>query len=114
MFAASECAGFAASALVLLTFAMKDMRSLRLTAICSNIAFITYGVLHWLPPVIVLHIMLLPINLYHLLINTANGRGPEGREAAAVKARRQAMDALQHSVTLRSKPCVEANTRRAA
>ena len=43
MIAASEVAGFVASALVLITFAMKDMRLLRVTAILSNVAFIIYG-----------------------------------------------------------------------
>src|SRR4026209_1613172 len=35
--------GFIASALVLATFAMTDMRRLRMTAIFSNLAFIAYG-----------------------------------------------------------------------
>jgi hypothetical protein len=35
--------GFVASALMLAAFGMKDMVSLRIVAICSNIAFIAYG-----------------------------------------------------------------------
>ena len=35
---ASDVAGFIASALVLMTFAMRDMRLLRITAIFSNVA----------------------------------------------------------------------------
>jgi hypothetical protein len=62
-----QCAGYLASALVLATFAMKNMRLLRITAILSNIAFITYGALQWLPPVIGLHVLLLPINLVRLI-----------------------------------------------
>jgi hypothetical protein len=62
----SECAGYIASVLVLLTFLMKDMRPLRITAILSNIAFIVYGALHWLPPVLVLHLLLLPVNVLRL------------------------------------------------
>jgi hypothetical protein len=35
--------GFLASALVLATFAMKDMINLRIVAICSNVALIAYA-----------------------------------------------------------------------
>jgi CRP/FNR family transcriptional regulator, cyclic AMP receptor protein len=62
----SEGAGYLASLLVLLTFLMKDMRPLRITAILSNIAFIAYAGLNWLPPVLVLHVLLLPVNILRL------------------------------------------------
>ena len=64
--AASDIAGFIASALVLLTFAMRDMRLLRATAICSNVAFIIYSGVNWLLPVLALHVMLLPLNILRL------------------------------------------------
>jgi len=38
--------------LVLFTFVAKDMRLLRTIAIFSNLAFITYGTIEWLPPVL--------------------------------------------------------------
>ena len=41
----SEMTGLFASALVLATFTMKDMRMLRIVAVFSNIAFIAYGAL---------------------------------------------------------------------
>jgi CRP/FNR family cyclic AMP-dependent transcriptional regulator len=59
-------AGFLASGLVLMTFMMKDMRNLRVIAILSNVAFITYGALDWLPPIICLHMLLLPLNIFRL------------------------------------------------
>jgi CRP/FNR family transcriptional regulator, cyclic AMP receptor protein len=62
----SEATGFFASSLVLLTFAMKNMRMLRIIAIFSNVAFIAYGILDWLPPVLSLHLLLLPLNLLRL------------------------------------------------
>ncbi len=62
----SEFTGFCASALVLATFTMKDMRMLRMVAVFSNVAFITYGTLEWLPPVFGLHVLLLPLNLLRL------------------------------------------------
>lgn len=59
--------GYLASTMVLLTFVSKDIRLLRVLAIVSNIAFLTYGLLVWLPPVFCLHLMLLPINAVRLL-----------------------------------------------
>lgn len=55
--------GFLASALVLLTFCMSTMLSLRAVAIGSNIAFISYGIGAGLYPVFILHIILLPLNV---------------------------------------------------
>jgi membrane-associated protease RseP (regulator of RpoE activity) len=79
-----QCTGYLASILVLATFAMKDMRLLRITAILSNIAFITYAALHWLPPIISLHLLLLPINLLRLMeINRARRKGPSRRKPLA-------------------------------
>jgi hypothetical protein len=63
----SDLSGYLASALVLLTFMSKDMRLLRIIAIFSNIAFITYGLLDWLPPVLILHTLLLPLNIVRLI-----------------------------------------------
>jgi hypothetical protein len=64
----TECdtVGYAASSLVLITFAMKDMLQLRIVAMCSNVAFIAYGVSLGLPPVVVLHAILLPMNGWRL------------------------------------------------
>jgi CRP/FNR family transcriptional regulator, cyclic AMP receptor protein len=62
----SEISGYVASVLVLLTFIAKDMRLLRTAAIFSNLAFITYGALQWLPPVLLLHVVLLPLNMVRL------------------------------------------------
>jgi len=66
MMALSDAAGYVASTMVLLTFLTKDMRLLRVLAILSNVAFVTYGLLVWLPPVFCLHLLLLPINTVRL------------------------------------------------
>lgn len=58
MTTASEIVGFCGSGLVLLTFAMHDMRWLRTLAIFSNVAFIICGALNWLLPVLALHLRL--------------------------------------------------------
>jgi CRP/FNR family cyclic AMP-dependent transcriptional regulator len=66
MVATSDLIGYSASNLVLLTFVTKNMRQLRTIAIFSNIAFIAYSALAWLPPVLCLHLVLLPLNLLRL------------------------------------------------
>lgn len=59
--------GFVASGLVLTTFWMRHMLSLRLVAIASNVAFIGYGHIAHIVPVLLLHAFLLPINLWHVI-----------------------------------------------
>jgi hypothetical protein len=60
----AETIGYLASALVFLTFCMKTMVPLRVVAIASNVAFISYGFLEGLYPVLVLHLILLPLNIH--------------------------------------------------
>ncbi len=103
--AASEVTGFVASALVLLTFAMSNMRALRFTAILSNVAFITYAAIHLLMPVLLLHLLLLPINVMHLArLNLRERQKRCTTIVASEKAARMAMQAIQLSVAARSKP----------
>jgi hypothetical protein len=92
----TDIVGYAASGLVLLTFVMKDMGPLRVTAILSNLAFIAYGAMHALPPVLCLHFALLPLNLARLRqlqcaageAHTALAAGPLVLAGAAVKVER--------------------------
>ena len=58
--------GFIASALVLAAFGMKDMVNLRVVAMCSNVAFIAYALVLNLLPILVLHVILLPLNGWRL------------------------------------------------
>ena len=48
-------------------FGMKDMVNLRIVAICSNIAFIMYAIALNLVPVLILHVILLPLNGWRLM-----------------------------------------------
>ena len=81
---------------MLLTFVMKDMRPLRVTAVLSNLAFIAYGAMHALPPVLCLHFALLPLNLARLRhlqcaageAHAALAAGPLILAGAAVKVER--------------------------
>lgn len=62
----AEFAGYVAAVLVFLTFYMKTMIPLRVVGICSNGAFIIYGYLGGLYPVLILHLILLPLNAWRL------------------------------------------------
>jgi CRP/FNR family transcriptional regulator, cyclic AMP receptor protein len=61
---AIDIIGFAASGLVFLTFYMRTLLSLRLVAIVSNIFFAIYGLAAGLVPILVLHLLLLPMNTW--------------------------------------------------
>jgi hypothetical protein len=62
-----EMTGYAASALVFLTFYMKTMIPLRVVGLVSNLAFMAYGFLGGLYPVLVLHAILFPLNCVRLV-----------------------------------------------
>ncbi|MEN3376644.1 MAG: hypothetical protein V7604_1999 [Hyphomicrobiales bacterium] len=62
----TDIIGCMASLLVLLTFCMRDMTSLRVVALLSNFAFLFYGISLHLPPIIALHGALIPINVLRL------------------------------------------------
>jgi len=66
MHTTTELIGYLASALVFATFYMKMMKPLRSVAIASNVAFISYGYLGGMTPILVLHLALLPLNLWRL------------------------------------------------
>ena len=61
-----DAAGYLASGLVILAFCMRDIISLRIVALASNIAFLTYGIGLGLAPVWLLHAILLPTNGWRL------------------------------------------------
>jgi hypothetical protein len=61
-----DALGFLAAGLVLATFCMKRLIPLRALAITSNLAFILYGYSAEIEPVLILHVILLPINLFRL------------------------------------------------
>ena len=61
-----EIAGYIASVLVVSTFYMKTMLPLRIFAIGSNVAFMTYGYFGHLYPVLILHLFLFPLNIIRL------------------------------------------------
>jgi CRP/FNR family transcriptional regulator, cyclic AMP receptor protein len=67
---ATEAIGYLASALVFATFYMSTMKLLRMVAIASNVAFILYGYFAGAMPIVVLHLVLLPLNVWRLYQTT--------------------------------------------
>ncbi|MEK9281601.1 MULTISPECIES: hypothetical protein [unclassified Bradyrhizobium] len=63
----TDLLGYAASATVLATFCTTSMLRLRLLAMGSNILFILFGAMAHIYPVLLLHLVLLPINLARLM-----------------------------------------------
>jgi hypothetical protein len=59
--------GYLASLSVLATFCMNTMVPLRILALGSNVLFSAYGFIGHLYPVLILHVVLFPINLYRLI-----------------------------------------------
>lgn len=61
-----ELIGYAAAACVFVTFYMKTMVPLRIAGIVSNVLFIAYGYDLAAYPVLILHVVLLPLNIIRL------------------------------------------------
>ena len=73
--------GFLASVLVIAAFSMKDLVSLRATALASNVAFLVYGIALGLAPIWLLHAILLPVNCWRLWQHIS-----QDREAASKRS----------------------------
>ena len=77
-----DAIGYLAASLVVATFCMRSMVALRSVAIASNLAFIGYGYSGDLMPVLLLHLVLLPVNLARLAeLGSGHGRALPGRPA---------------------------------
>ena len=65
-FSLADSVGYAAAFLVFITFYMKTMVPLRVLGIASNVFFIAYGYLAAAYPPLLLHLLLLPLNVFRL------------------------------------------------
>jgi len=63
----ADVLGWSAASLTLLTFFSGDMLRLRALALAANATFISYGLLAGLAPVLALHLVLVPVNLWRLV-----------------------------------------------
>ena len=59
--------GYSASFSVFGTFCMKKMVTLRVLAMISNILFALYGFYGQLYPILLLHLALLPVNVFRMV-----------------------------------------------
>lgn len=71
----SDLLGYAAAGLVLVTFSVRSIAALRSVAIASNLMFIAYAALAHLMPVLILHALLLPLNVWRLRQDLASKEG---------------------------------------
>ncbi|CCV08094.1 Cyclic nucleotide-binding protein (fragment) [Mesorhizobium metallidurans STM 2683] len=62
-----EAIGFLGSLFTVLTYSMKEMLWLRVAALLSCLAFVTYGTLIGSLPLILMELTLLPINAWRLI-----------------------------------------------
>ncbi len=87
--------GWAAAALTLLAFTLRDVCQLRMASLGASVAFIIYAGAMATWPVLVLHAVLLPINLLRLLelrrirhpANERDGRLSTARHAPTEEGR---------------------------
>lgn len=61
-----DACGYFAGSLVLSSFSVTSMRRLRWLGIASNVSFISYAIMAGMLPILILHSLLLPINLFRL------------------------------------------------
>jgi hypothetical protein len=82
----ADTLGWLAAGLMLATFWCAGARSLRRCAVVANLAFIAYALAAGLAPVLTLHLLLLPVNLYRLM---RLPRPPHERAAAGRRGQRR-------------------------
>ncbi|MGL4439762.1 MAG: hypothetical protein ACRCUE_10835 [Bosea sp. (in: a-proteobacteria)] len=82
-----QAIGLMAAAATIAAFYSHDIMRLRAAAILANVLFIIYAALLMLIPVLVLHLILLPLNLVRLACFLRQ-RTPLGRRRAAQARRR--------------------------
>ena len=61
-----ELVGWVAAAFTLAAYSMKTMLPLRVVSVFANLSFMSYGFMTDAIPVLILHLLLLPFNLYRL------------------------------------------------
>ncbi|HZY67586.1 MAG TPA: YgjV family protein [Devosia sp.] len=62
-----EAIGFAGTGFTIVAYGMRNLIPLRIAAILSSVAFLTYGLLTQSYPLLLMEVVLLPINIFRLL-----------------------------------------------
>lgn len=95
-----EIVGYLASAMVFLTFCMHTMLPLRIAAIASNLLFIVYGLAGGLYPILALHTVLLPMNVWRTVETVRLARRVRGASRGSLSL--DWLKPFSSSITLRS------------
>ena len=69
-----EAVGYLGTALTVLSYGVKNLVPLRIAAILSSVAFLSYGFLTQSYPLMLMEVLLLPVNTYRLLEIFREGR----------------------------------------
>lgn len=90
--------GWLAAGLTLLTFSMRSIIALRTVAVMASLCFIAYGTSAALYPVLALHLLLLPCNLFRLrqLTRRQAVAGDRAATRTAWLRRLQSLSRLSH------------------
>lgn len=80
-----DLVGWVASGFTLAAYSMRTMLPLRVAAIGANLTFASYGWLVDILPMLVLHVVLLPFNIYHLVQILRTGRDIKAARTAGAK-----------------------------
>ena len=75
MINSSDALGWIAASLMITTFCCVKTHHLRACALAANVGFIAYGCVGHLLPIVILHMVLLPINGYRLVKALSSGNG---------------------------------------
>ncbi len=70
MFNFTEILGYLASIVVLISFIMKDIKTLRIINCVGCTLFVAYGLLLFSIPIIITNVAIVGINIYYLLKRT--------------------------------------------
>jgi hypothetical protein len=82
----SDLLGYAAAGLVLVAFSLRSIKALRSAAIASNLMFIAYAATAHLMPVLILHALLLPLNVWRLRQDLTSNQGAREPLLSSVRA----------------------------
>ncbi len=81
-----DALGYVAAGAVLATFSVRSIKTLRALAMLSNLLFIAYAISANLPPVLLLHALLLPLNALRLYeVMNGNARSCDQSLTAATQ-----------------------------
>jgi hypothetical protein len=98
-----DALGYVAAGAVLATFSVRSIKTLRALAILSNVLFIAYAIGANLPPVLLLHALLLPLNALRLY-EVMNGHAQSQDQNFTAATRHTIIKAPRTEATQQTEP----------